>query len=114
MILDDFGVEGKKYFDDLGDDKILFSVGFGFMQKLFSAGFGVDEKLFLDDLGVDEKLFWEGQREFFDAGKRVFAAILPPGKLFSQKACIFVSSVLIFYLVRLLWKKRTSERIFSE
>lgn len=103
MILDDFGVEGKKYFDDLGDDKILFSVGFG-----------VDEKPFLDDLGVDEKLFWEGQREFFGTGKRVFAAILPPGKLFSQKACIFVSSVLIFYLVRLLWKKQAGERILSE
>lgn len=104
----------KLFLIGFGLKQKLFSVGFEFMQKLFSSGFGVDEKLFLDDLGVDEKLFREGQREFFGAGKRVFTAILPPGKLFSQKACIFVSSVLIFYLVRLLWKKRAGERILSE
>ena len=92
----------------------LISVGFGFMQKLFSAGFGVDEKTFLSDFDVAEKLFWEGQREFFGAGKRVFVAILSPGKLFSQKACIFVSTVLIFNLVPPDIQKTRGGRILSE
>lgn len=89
----------------------IFRVISKITQKIFSLRTEKTKKRFASDHAMTKKIFWGRQETGKHVGKRLLLADFIAGKIFSQKACIFVSIVLIFILVPPDIKKTRGGRI---